>query len=65
VDQDSGSGLNLLDGKVELGLVGLGGLIEVAEFAHELKSGSLDLIFGSRGFEIEEGFDIAAHSRLL
>src|SRR5690606_20125056 len=47
---------------VEHGFVGLGGLAEAAELAHELQARGLDLLFGGRGREVEQGFDVATHA---
>ena len=54
-----------IHGREEHRLVGFRGLVEAADFAHELKRGRANFIFGHRWFEIEEHLDISAHVRFL
>ena len=49
------------DRAVERGLVGLRGVGEAGELAHELERRGADFVLGRRRLEIEQGTDVAAH----
>ena len=61
-EKASGNGGNFVDCQREGGFVGLGRFVETGDFSDELeRSGSN--VFGSDGrIEVEEGFDVPAHS---
>jgi hypothetical protein len=57
----SGRCRNVIDGAPERDLIGGGRFVHPTELADELERGGPDLIIGGGRFEIEEGFDTAAH----
>jgi hypothetical protein len=64
-EQLAGGGCDRLNGSLECGLVGFGGLPEAAHLAHELQRGLMDLSLAGGRFKVVEGFDIPAHSQIL
>src|SRR5580704_1640199 len=54
---------DLLDGALERGAVGLGGLLQAAHLANELKRRGLDLLWRRRRIEVVEHTYVAAHAR--
>ena len=61
MEEAEGDGGNFVDGGLEGGLVGFGGLVEAGDFADELERGVVNF-FGSYGWiEVEERFDVSAH----
>src|SRR5918999_1449714 len=52
---------DLLDGGLEGGFVGLGGLGETAQLADELERRVAHLVLRRRRLEVEEGLDVTAH----
>ena len=58
-------GCDLVDGCVEGGFVGLGGLVEAADLPDELERGVAHLLVGHGGIEVEEVFDVSAHVGII
>jgi len=56
-----GNGGDLIDGVLESGFVGFGGLVKAGDFAHELERGSADFVGSDRRIKVVKGFDVAAH----
>ena len=63
MEQPRGGAGDFVNGSVERGFVGFGGMVEAGDFANELKGSSVDFFRGDRGIEVEEVFDISAHVR--
>jgi len=53
---------DFIDSSQERGLIGSRWLVKTADFSHELERRGLNLIAGDGRIEIEECFDIPAHS---
>jgi hypothetical protein len=53
---------NFVYGSDERSLVGFGGLIEAADFSHELQRRSPDLFLVDGRIEVKKRFDISAHA---
>src|SRR5262245_8677726 len=61
VQQSAGDLGNFLNRAVERGFVGLGGLVEAADFSHKLERGGANFVFSNGRREIKQVFDISAH----
>lgn len=56
--RNMGDGVN---GGVEGGFVGFGGMVHAGDFADELEGSGADFVRRDRGIKIEERFDVTAH----
>src|SRR6185503_3814523 len=65
VEEFSGGIGYSLDSVIERGFVGIGWLVEAAEFSYKLNCRSANLFFGGGWFEVMQRFDIATHFSLL
>jgi hypothetical protein len=61
VEKTGADGSYFVDGGVEGGFVGFGGLVEAADLPDELQRGVANLRVGHGGVEVEEVFDVSAH----
>src|SRR5262245_66176569 len=52
---------HIIDGSIERGLVGLRGLREAAQLAHELECRGMNLVLGRRRLEVEQRANVASH----
>jgi len=53
---------DVVDGRIEGGLVRLRGLVEAADLPHELQRGVMDLVLGDWRLEVEQRPDVPAHA---
>jgi hypothetical protein len=56
---------NFIDGCIEGGFVGFGGLVEAADLPDELERGVSNLLVGHGRIEVEEIFDVSAHAGII
>ena len=61
MEKTGADGSYFVDGGVEGGFVGFGGLVEAADLPDELQRGVANLRVGHGGVEVEEVFDVSAH----
>ena len=65
MEESSADVRDLIDGCVEEGFVGFGGLVEAADLPDELQRRVANLLVGHGRIEVEEIFDVSAHAGII
>lgn len=63
-EQARGNAGDVINGGVEGGFVGFGGMVHAGDFSDELEGSGADFVGCDRWIEVEKSFDVAAHGCL-